>query len=138
MITLVVSFLSCVSKTEEQKEQKSTEYQMYEPSEMALLMQEFYEYNATLKQQILNGEPLSEMPEEFKTIHTAELTDASGRNMIFKSYAPAYVQTQQAVLDSSNTLDLTSRYNNTINVCLACHKTECVGPIPRIKKLLIR
>jgi hypothetical protein len=111
---------------------------MYEASEMALLMQEFYDYNASLKQQILNGEPLSEMPEAFKTIHTAQMTDASGRNMIFKSYAPAYIQTQQAVLDPSNTLDITSRYNNTINVCLACHKTECVGPIPRIKKLLIQ
>ena len=33
---------------------------------------------------------------------------------------------------------LVSKHNNAINSCIACHETTCVGPIPRIKKLLIK
>lgn len=130
---------SCGSKTEKQENSKKSDktYVMYKPSEMALLMQEFYAYNETLRQQILEGKPLSAMPEEFKAIHTAEMTDTSGRTDVFDAYAPSYLLMQQDVIDSSNSVNVKQKFNNTINVCLACHKTECVGPIPRIKKLLI-
>jgi|AVFP01.1.fsa_nt_gi cytochrome c553 len=134
---LLLISLSCQSAKEEKEQTNDKAYVMYQPSEMALLMQEFYDYNTVLRSQILSGEPLAEMPEDFKAIHTAEMTDASGRNSIFSSYAPAYIQTQKAVLDSSSSAELKERFNSTINMCLACHKTECVGPIPRIKRLLI-
>ena len=39
--------------------------------------------------------------------------------------------------ENSN-IELKDRYNAAINNCLGCHKTECTGPIPKIKKLLIQ
>jgi cytochrome c553 len=136
---LILLLLACQNQPETTKIAKEEKvYVMYEPSEMAALMQEFYEYNETLKAQILAGEDLADMPEKFKAIHTAEMTDSKDRSSVFEAYAPAYIATQAALLDSTGTLDLESRYNNAIQMCLACHKTECVGPIPRIKKLLIQ
>ena len=110
----------------------------YQPSEMAELMREFYSYNEQLKKDIIAGNALTDMPEDFKAIHSAAMTDAKSKSDIFKAYAPVYINTQKLVLDSVSLMDLKTWYNNNINVCLSCHKTECIGPIPRIKKLLIQ
>ncbi len=118
-------------------EADSQDLVMYQPSEMAKLMNEFYSYNEDLKKAILNDDSLLVMPEKFKDIHTATMTNPNGRTPVFNSFAPAYLEVQQQVFDTMSDIDLKSRFNNTINMCIACHKTECVGPIPRIKKLLI-
>ena len=49
----------------------------------------------------------------------------------------AYIDNVRAIYDSTSTIPLKNRYNNAINSCISCHTTECTGPIPRIKKLLI-
>ena len=41
------------------------------------------------------------------------------------------------VFDTTSNVPLKQRYNDAINLCVSCHQTECTGPIPRIKKLLI-
>ena len=139
IVFLILFFvLSCKSDKTDVEVRSEKEYVMYQPSEMAVLMQEFYEYNEQLKKEIIAGEQLTHMPEEFKSIHTAEMTDSSGPSKIFKAYAPVYLQTQLRVTDSLDNTELRTRYNDNINMCLSCHKTECVGPIPRIKKLLIQ
>jgi hypothetical protein len=137
---LAVLLLAACQSTDKKTTEASAEkkYVMYEPSEMGGLMQDFYAYNEQLKAEILEGKDLTQMPEEFLDIHTATMTDPDGRNAIFKAYAPTYIKLQQAVHDTTSTIDVKTRYNNAINVCLACHQTECVGPIPRIKKLLIQ
>lgn len=128
----------CKDKEEQEQPVEEEALMMYQPSEMAKLMNDFYDYNQSLKASIINGKPLKNMPVNFLKIHTAEMTDADGRNTVFQGFAPVYLKSQQNVLDSLSQTDLKSRYNNTINLCIACHKTECVGPIPRIKKLLIQ
>ena len=134
-LVFITAFSAC---NNEIKDQKKEALVVYQPSEMANLMNEFYAYNASLKSAILNNEDLGQMPETFLKIHSAQMTDSSGRTAIFNSYAPAYIATQMRVLDTMSDLDLKSRFNDNIKMCLACHKTECVGPIPRIKKLLIQ
>ena len=49
-----------------------------------------------------------------------------------------FITAQQMVVDTLSNIELKERYNTAINNCLACHKTECTGPIPKIKKLLIQ
>ena len=133
---LLLLFSAC--KKDVEKEQKQDDgLIVYQPSEMAILMNEFYEYNASLKSAIVNNETLQAMPESFQSIHSAKMSDPDGRNAIFNGLAPVYITAQMRVLDSLSNQDVKSRYNNAINLCIACHKTECVGPIPRIKKLLI-
>ncbi|MBT8245348.1 MAG: hypothetical protein HKP48_10265 [Winogradskyella sp.] len=130
--------LGCKDNEEQAQVDEKETLVMYQPSEMAKLMNAFYDYNQSLKASIVKGESLKPMPKDFLKIHTAQMTDANGRNATFRGFAPAFLKAQQNVLDSLSQTNLKSRYNNTINLCIACHKTECVGPIPRIKKLLIQ
>ena len=113
-------------------------YDMYQPSEMANLMNEMYLHNEKVKQDILDGKQPTDFPEEFLKIHSAEFTKGKGRNETFESFSKLYIETEKQIYDSTSNVDLKDRFNNAVNLCIACHQTECTGPIPRIKKLLIK
>ncbi|MFY0630583.1 MAG: hypothetical protein JXR05_09390 [Flavobacteriaceae bacterium] len=131
---LVVSFSSC--NTDEKKKNSET-LTMREQSEMSVLMNKMYDENEKVKQQILNGEVPKGFPEDYSRIHTATLTDPSDRTQEFKAFSELYINTLKDVFET-NERSLKNKFNATINSCIACHKTTCLGPIPKIKKLLIR
>ena len=126
------------SKKETSSVKEEVVYDMYDPSEMSILMNEMYDYNLELKQQIISGIIPEEFPEKFLNIHTAELSDFKSRNDKFKVYSEFFIENQQEIFNSDSNLDVTERYNNAINLCVSCHQTECTGPIPKIKRLLIK
>lgn len=113
-------------------------YDMYEPSEMANLMNEMYAYNLKVKKAIVNDEDLQGFPIDFLKIHTAELSDFKSRNETFKSFSKLFIDAEKTLYDSTSVRTKTERFNAVVNVCISCHQTECTGPIPRIKKLLIK
>lgn len=110
---------------------------VYQPSEMAALMNRMYEENAKIKQQILNGETPENFPEEYLKIHTATLTDPSDRTSQFRQYSDLYLNNLRDIFETPKD-SLKLEFNEVINSCIACHQTTCIGPIPRIRKLLIR
>ncbi|WP_299254708.1 hypothetical protein [uncultured Lacinutrix sp.] len=134
--------LSCNSNVKEgaKQEEKSEKkvYDMYEPSEMANLMNEMYAINAKIKADILAGNTLEEFPSAFLEIHTAELSDFKKRNAKFEAFSNIYIQVEKEVFNTESSLSVEERFNNAVGVCISCHQTECTGPIPRIKKLLIK
>ncbi len=136
IFVLCVFFLSC--QNQDKDTQKNKDYVMYEPSEMALLMEDMYKINERIKQDILDGKTPENFPEEFLKIHTAELSDFKKRNATFESFSKLYIDKQQEIFNSSTTEEAKERFNQAINLCISCHQTECTGPIPRIKKLLIK
>lgn len=109
---------------------------MYEPTEMALLMRKMYEVNKVVKTQIINKDSLLSFPEEFLTIHTAILTNNFERDKEFDSLSKQFIDYQKATF-ASNSDSIVYHYNRSINTCISCHETRCVGPIPKIKKLII-
>ncbi|HZW62351.1 MAG TPA: hypothetical protein VFF15_01770 [Flavobacteriaceae bacterium] len=133
-----VLFLGC-KQTGENADAKSEAivYDMYEPSEMATLMNAMYEHNQKVKQAILAGETPSQFPEDFLKIHTAELSDFKDRDEHFEQFSKQFIQAQKEVFNPEADTDVKTRYNQAVNLCIACHQTACTGPIPRIKKLLI-
>lgn len=135
IIVLLMSlvFFSCKDKKEEQKE----ELIMYQSSEMAVLMNAMYEGNMTIKNNILEGESIGDFPETYLNIHSAVLTDPADRNANFEAFSKLYIQNMQQVYSGSKD-SLKQNFNQAVNSCIACHKTTCTGPIPRIKKLLIK
>ena len=134
-LLLLVAF-SCKNTSEETNEKK--ELVMVETSEMAKFMNEMYAYNESVKQQILNkGAINTSYPEKFNDIHSAILTDPTDRDASFESFSNAFIATQKAIFETTNG-NLSTNYNNSINACISCHEVKCVGPIPRIKKLLIK
>lgn len=135
----LIFLVSCDSK---KKEAVNTPPQMifdvYEPSEMALLMNEMYDIQDRIKNDILNEIPLEEFPQDFLKIHTAQLSDFKGRNQNFETFSHLFVERVEFLFEDSTEIPLKQRYNDVINLCISCHQTECTGPIPRIKKLLIK
>ncbi|RPD99656.1 hypothetical protein EGM88_03690 [Aureibaculum marinum] len=136
-LLITLFFLTSCAKSEKaEKENKAEEMQMYEPSEMALLMRQMYEFNKVTKARIINKDSLLSFPEEFVNIHKAVLTDPDDRDVEFDSLAVEFINYQKATF--STTSDSTAFYfNQSINSCIQCHQTRCTGPIPKIKKLLI-
>lgn len=136
LIVLLVSFaFGCEEKAKTKPEKEPLI--MVERSEMALLMNEMYAFNESIKKQIINGEISNSYPEHFNKIYSAVLTDPSVRDAEFETNSKHFIQTQKAVFEDSNN-DLKLSYNNAVNACISCHNVTCVGPIPRIKKLLIK
>ena len=140
---IVFSFLvlfSCKNdkKVVKKSIEKKVEYEMYQPSEMAGLMNAMYVYNQQLKRQIVAGETPNTLPFDLMKLHSAEMSNGKDRTPVWNSFVDVFIDSQKAVADTLSNLELKERYNSAINNCLACHKTECVGPIPKIKKLLIK
>lgn len=131
---LLLFLFSCTQKKEQKVIKK--ENKMYKQSEMAALMLQMYAVNSNNKQLILQGKKPEEFPEEFKNIHTAKLTDPADRNASFETFSNLYLNTLHQPVETDKEA-LKRKHNSTINSCIACHKTTCIGPIPKIKKLLI-
>lgn len=117
---------------------KKKEYVMYEASEMTLLMNQMYELNQKIKEDILAGNIPEEFPDKFLKIHTAELSNFKTRDESFKNFSKLFIETEKEIFNTSSNVPVEERFNNMVNLCVSCHKTECTGPIPRIKKLLIK
>ncbi|MFV0541285.1 MAG: hypothetical protein ACK5MZ_08625 [Aestuariibaculum sp.] len=113
-------------------------YNMYLHSEMALLMEQMYAHNMKLKQEISEGKVPVEFPVDFLKIHSAQLTTPTDRNDTFESFSELFIEAEMAIYDPRATGNIKDRYNKAINMCLSCHEQVCAGPIPRIKKLLIK
>lgn len=134
LVFFLFLFFGC--STKEKEKAISKEKNIYKQSEMAALMLKMYEVNLENKSLIMQGKQPQDFSKEFLKIHSATLTDPSDRNASFEGFSEIYLNTyQQLFLATKDSLKV--KHNNTINSCIACHKTTCIGPIPRIKKLLI-
>jgi len=130
--------VSCNSNKDKDTDTKSEGYDMYEPSEMSMLMNEMYDYNLEIKKQIIEGEIPTAFPLDFLKIHSAELSDFKQRNSTFESFSKVFIEAEKEVFNAESTVNIEDRFNNAVGICISCHQTECTGPIPRIKKLLIK
>lgn len=131
-------FISCnTDKKETVKKAKKEKMEMYSLSELALLMEEMYAMNDSIKSQIIKGETPTKFPEKLLNIHTAQMTDRFERDAVFDILAKSFIEGQQSIYTSTPET-IKSNFNSTINVCVACHENTCTGPIPRIKKLYIK
>lgn len=135
--------LSCQQKKEispeESKPDASKEgsrFEMYQMSEMAMLMEQMFADNQRLKEEIEQGKTLGEMPDHFRKIHSAAMTDPSENDDFFKEKAEVFLVSQQKIYsDSANAKE---HFNASVKACIDCHQVKCVGPIARIKKLYIK
>lgn len=139
-----LSFISCkkeVKPLEDNKEsvvKDTTSFKMYEMSALASLMEEMHAKGMFLKNQIEEGKTdFGVWPEKHNDILTAKMTDPSDRDMFFTYQAEEYLRLEK-ILYQDTEGDKKQQFNDLINSCLECHQKKCGGPIPRIKKLLIK
>lgn len=139
VLLLILMVVSC--KTDQPKENNEAvsndELIMYEASEMTLLMEKMFSENERLKAKIEAGEELGEFNKEYLKIHTAVLTKPTDRNGTFEAFSVALLNNQKAVFKVEKT-EAKAQFNKMVQTCIACHKTNCTGVIPRIEKLTIQ
>lgn len=138
ILVLIVFFaFSCTNKKENcvlPKEEKK--FEMYQMSEMAMLMEQMYADNERLKQRIIAGDSIGEFPQHFLKIHKAVMTDKQENDDFFKSHANMFIASQELIYKDPN--HAKEHFNASIDACVACHEVKCGGPIVRIKKLYIK
>lgn len=116
----------------------TTSFKMYEMSPLASLMEEMHAKGLFLKNQIESGKTdFGAWPEKHSQILSAKMTDPSDKDLFFTYQAEEYLRLEK-ILYQDKTGDKKEQFNNLINSCLECHQKKCGGPIPRIKKLLIK
>lgn len=128
---------SCEKKKEQcelPKEEKK--FEMYEMSEMAMLMEQMYVDNERLKQRIVSGDTIGAFPQHFLKINEAVMTDEQENDEFFKEHANAFIASQTLIYEDSK--NAKEHFNASINECVKCHEVKCGGPIVRIKKLYIK
>lgn len=111
-------------------------FEMYEFSEMASLMENMFAKNKKLKENIIQGKDLGDFQDTFLKIHSAAMTDESDNDAFFQEQAKIFIAAQQMIfLDKENAKE---HFNSSISACISCHQEKCGGPIPRIKTLFIK
>lgn len=135
---LIALCFGCNSYEEPPQKVNIVYYTDAELSEMSKLMNYMYAHNMGIKEDIKNGKISSQFPEHFLTIHTAELTKTKQRGEEFEYYSNQFIQVEKELYDENSDIDLKTRYNNAVNLCISCHQNECPGPVTKIKKLLIK
>lgn len=138
-ILVIATFLiiSCSDKKENTtlpKDEKK--FEMYQMSEMAMLMEQMYADNERLKQRILAGDTIGEFPQHFLKIHKAVMTDKQENDDFFKLHANKFITSQELIYSDPN--NAKEHFNASIDACVKCHEVKCGGPIVRIKKLYIK
>ena len=146
LLFVFFGLLSCqkekqVEANEENTVEKTTdsttteEFEMYEMSEMAALMEQMYVDNQRLKDRIIKGDTIGKFPQHFIKIHKAVMTDEHDKDAFFDEQAAKFIKAQELIYqDPKNAKE---HFNNGIDACIKCHEVKCGGPIPKIKKLYI-
>lgn len=141
LLIVIALFLSCNKTIEKSdatcdkpgKKKEEKKFEMYEMSEMSLLMEQMYVDSERLKERIKKGDTIGKFPNHFLKIHKAVMTDDKENDAFFKEQAADFVKAQQLIYEDPK--NAKEHFNNGIDACLKCHQVKCGGPIPRIKKL---
>jgi len=143
ILLFMASFFSCQNKGNKSPIKDDTnscskekQFEMYEMSEMASLMEQMYAYNSQVRNRILKGNTLGQYPKFFNKIYTAKFTTTSDNDVFFKENANNYIAAQKLIYSDSN--NQKENFNKILDACIACHQGKCGGPIPRIKKLYLK
>lgn len=136
IILALTLLLSCDKKESAPvKNEKKSEFVMYEMSEMAALMEQMYVENAKLRNRIIAGDTLGGYPDFYLKIKTSKMTDIQDNDQFFKDHSQKFLEAQELIYSDKD--QAKERFNASVDACIKCHEVKCGGPIARIKKLYI-
>lgn len=112
---------------------------MYQPSELALLMQQMHAQQLAWKQLIKQDSFSIALPKDFMGIYTLQPTDSTLeiRSDEFVQLSDAYISAVEKLIKAKKNKKQAKLYNTTVDACINCHAIYCQGPIDKIKKLYI-
>jgi len=109
-------------------------------SEMALLMEDMYKELKEIRPEVISGNEIGQFPEKFNQIHSAEMTSSFERTVEFEQFTELLLHNFNQLYKAKSDSSRIEIYDNTVKTCVSCHKSDagCMGPVPRIEKLLIQ
>lgn len=123
------------AETEQVKEEWKPE--MYKTSPLASLMREMYKVNSERKEMLLNSISFGDTLNNFRSLHTATPTEERDNTPLFHAYAETHIKSDSLMSIQYIKEKKIQAFNNHVNTCIACHENFCMGPIGKIKTLLI-
>jgi len=129
-------FVSCQGTEEAPKTDENWEPDMYQPSELVVVMRHMFDENIALKDSITKGIVPREVPAKYREILTATATNPSELDEIYYAMANVYLE-NYSVLTQADSATAIEKYNIVVQSCIGCHQNYCMGPIPKIEKLYI-
>ena len=140
-ILFLLALVACNHKEQNKKRKeesisKKEPFQLYQMSEMASFMEKMYADHKRIKSQIVAGKKLDTLNFEPTKLFYARMTDSTDNDIFYQEKAKLFVEYEEQLIKDS--LSQKEIYNKAVNLCISCHQIKCTGPIPRIKKLLIR
>lgn len=113
---------------------KLTEEQadMYEASELSLMMREMVQFSKSAKQKLSKGEPIDTVPAHFYDLAKQEGTRDEHKEKAFQNMVPMYLKALEGIerKDSQRYY-----YDQSIQACKSCHGVYCGGPLEIINQL---
>jgi len=117
---------------------KEKEFDMYEVSELAFLMDKMYEDNLRIGEDIRQGHIPETFPEDFYNIHTATVSAGMKINReTFNALAKQYLSNMEAITKAKDVRQAKIAYNEMIMTCASCHQIYCQGPLNKIRNMTI-
>jgi hypothetical protein len=129
-------FVSCQGTEEAPKTDENWEPDMYQPSELVVVMRQMFDENIALKDSIAKGIVPKEVPAKYREILTATATNPAELDEIYYAMANVYLENYN-VLTKADSATAIDKYNIVVKSCIGCHQNYCLGPIPKIEKLYI-
>src|SRR5690625_8000420 len=117
---LCVALLLLSCKETEPKKKESAFQDFYVQSEMAVIMDDMYDFLEESRKRVLVSETLGELPDYFSEIHTAKMADDYTRDPFFTSFSEAFLSNMES-LHTSDNLVKTNFYINDLYSCIDCH-----------------
>ena len=140
LLSFLVALYACNQESQQessQAEEKVSKVEMYEPSELALLMRMMREDVEWMRQYAQKGEVPDTTIKVLDGLLNHEATNSSMRGENYDQMAHAYQAALDNYLNGDEGTNATTRFNGVVNSCISCHSQHCQGPIPGIRKLQI-
>ena len=105
---------------------------MYEASDLSLMMREMVDWSKEAKQKLDRGERIHEVPAHFFQLARQKSTRNEHEEEAFQAMVPSYLDALKGIerKDSQEFY-----YNASIQACKNCHHIYCGGPMSIIEQL---
>ncbi|MEM9051109.1 MAG: hypothetical protein AAGC47_03560 [Bacteroidota bacterium] len=143
-VLVLVGLISVVfawsrSESKEQENGKApSEPKMAEVSELAALMKQIHIDAKDWRQQLVNGEVVSDSLSIYDLLVNSTPTDSTVTGPVYQGMAANYQSKLNDFLTAEEIELAMSSYNNLVTACISCHHEYCPGPVPTIKKLYLK
>ena len=131
-------FVACNNSTESvsEKQEDPKELEMYEESELALLMRKMYEDNLEIGKMLKNDSLPASFPQDFLHIHDAIASKGMLEDRTtFDGFAASYVENMKKMEQAATAAEARIAYNDLVMTCASCHQVYCQGPLAKIKRM---